>query len=291
MLGLLVGSFLNVVIYRVPVMIDRELRLECLILAADDAGKPLTEIPESPPFNLMVPRSACPKCQRQIRASENIPVVSWLLLGRKCAGCKTPISGRYPFVEALTGILSAAVAWKLGFGWPLLGGLVFTWFLVALAFIDIDTQLLPDSLTLPLVWLGLLAALIAPYVGLVPSSDTSLPVTLADAVIGAVAGYMSLWLVYHGYKLLTKQEGMGQGDFKLLAAIGAWLGWQMLLPTILFSALVGAIIGKIMLSLQKKDSATTHISFGPYLAAAGWLSLMFGHEIVTRYLALYPARN
>ena len=291
MLGLLVGSFLNVVIYRVPVMIDRELRLECLILAADDAGKPLTEIPESPPFNLMVPRSACPKCQRQIRASENIPVLSWLLLGRKCAGCKTPISGRYPFVEALTGILSAAVAWKLGFGWPLLGGLVFTWFLVALAFIDIDTQLLPDSLTLPLVWLGLLAALIAPYVGLVPSSDTSLPVTLADAVIGAVAGYMSLWLVYHGYKLLTKQEGMGQGDFKLLAAIGAWLGWQMLLPTILFSALVGAIIGKIMLSLQKKDSATTHISFGPYLAAAGWLSLMFGHEVVSRYLALYPHRN
>jgi len=290
-LGLLVGSFLNVVIYRVPVMIDRELRLECLILAADDAGKPLTEIPESPPFNLMVPRSACPKCQRQIRASENIPVLSWLLLGRKCAGCKTPISGRYPFVEALTGILSAAVAWKLGFGWPLLGGLVFTWFLVALAFIDIDTQLLPDSLTLPLVWLGLLAALIAPYVGLVPSSDTSLPVTLADAVIGAVAGYMSLWLVYHGYKLLTKQEGMGQGDFKLLAAIGAWLGWQMLLPTILFSALVGAIIGKIMLSLQKKDSATTHISFGPYLAAAGWLSLMFGHEVVSRYLALYPHRN
>ena len=291
MLGLLVGSFLNVVIYRVPVMIDRELRLECLILAAEDAGKPLTEIAEPPPFNLMVPRSACPKCQRQIRATENIPIVSWLLLGRKCAGCKTPISGRYPFVEALTGFLSAAVAWKLGFGWPLLGGLVFTWFLVALAFIDIDTQLLPDALTLPLVWLGLLAALIAPSVGLLPSSDASLPVALADAVIGAVAGYMSLWLVYHGYKLLTKQEGMGQGDFKLLAAIGAWLGWQMLLPTILFSAFVGAIIGKVMLSLQKKDSATTHISFGPYLAAAGWLSLMFGHEIVARYLALYPHRN
>jgi leader peptidase (prepilin peptidase)/N-methyltransferase len=286
-----VGSFLNVVIYRVPLMIDRDLRVECLLLAAADAGKPLAEIPEQPPFNLVVPRSACPKCQRQIRAIENIPVVSWLFLGRKCAGCKAPISARYPFVEALTGILSAAVAWKLGFGWELAGGLVFTWTLVALAFIDIDTQLLPDSLTLPLVWLGLLAALLAPYVGLTPSKDASLPITLADSVIGAVAGYMSLWLVYHGYKLLMKQEGMGQGDFKLLAAIGAWLGWQMLLPTILFSAIVGAIIGKIMLTLQKKDSATTQISFGPYLAAAGWLSLMFGHEIVARYLALYPARH
>jgi leader peptidase (prepilin peptidase)/N-methyltransferase len=286
-----VGSFLNVVIYRVPLMIDRDLRVECLLLAAADAGNPLAEIPEQPPFNLVVPRSACPNCKRQIRAIENIPVVSWLFLGRKCAGCKAPISARYPFVEALTGILSAAVAWKLGFGWPLLGGLVFTWVLVALAFIDIDVQLLPDSLTLPLMWLGLLAALLAPYVGLTPSKDASLPITLADSVIGAMAGYMSLWLVYHAYKLLMKQEGMGQGDFKLLAAIGAWLGWQMLLPTILFSAIVGAIIGKIMLSLQKKDSATTHISFGPYLAAAGWLSLMFGHEIVSRYLALYPARH
>ena len=291
MLGLLVGSFLNVVIYRVPLMIDHDLRIECKLLAAADAGQPWADIPEEPPFNLVVPRSACPKCKRQIRATENIPIVSWLLLGGKCAGCKTPISARYPFVEALTGILSAAVAWKLGWGWPLLGGLVFTWFLVALAFIDIDTQLLPDVLTLPLVWLGLLGALLAPHVGLVPTKDTALPITLPDAVIGAIAGYMSLWLVYHGYKLLTKQEGMGQGDFKLLAAIGAWLGWQMLLPTILFSAVVGAIIGKIMLSLQKKDSATTHISFGPYLAAAGWLSLMFGHEIVTRYLALYPARH
>ena len=287
MLGLLVGSFLNVVIYRVPLMIDREMRVECAFFAAAEAGKPLMELPEEPPFNLMVPASACPKCKRKIRALENIPVISWFALGGKCAGCKAPISFRYPFVEALTGILSAAVAWKLGFGWPLLGGLVFTWFLVALAFIDIDTQLLPDSLTLPLVWLGLLAALLAPHVGLTPSPDASLPITLADAVIGAVAGYMSLWLVYHGYKLLMKQEGMGQGDFKLLAAIGAWLGWQMLLPTILFSAIVGAIIGKIMLSLQKKDSATTHISFGPYLAAAGWLSLMFGHQVVTRYLALY----
>lgn len=285
------GSFLNVVIYRVPLMIDRDLRLECQFLAAADAGKPLTEIPEEPPFNIVVPRSACPKCKRPIRATENIPVVSWLMLGGKCAGCKAPISARYPFVEALTGILSAAVAWKLGFGWPLVAGLVFTWALVALTFIDIDTQLLPDMITLPLVWFGLLAALLAPYLGLGPSKDAALPITLPDAVIGAVAGYMSLWLVYHGYKLLTKQEGMGQGDFKLLAAIGALLGWQMLLPTILFSAIVGAIIGKIMLSLQKKDSATTHISFGPYLAAAGWLSLMFGHEIVSRYLALYPARH
>ena len=207
------GSFLNVVIYRVPLMIDRDLRVECLLLAAADAGNPLAEIPEQPPFNLVVPRSACPNCKRQIRAIENIPVVSWLFLGRKCAGCKAPISARYPFVEALTGVLSAAVAWKLGFGWPLLGGLVFTWVLVALAFIDIDVQLLPDSLTLPLMWLGLLAALLAPYVGLTPSKDASLPITLADSVIGAMAGYMSLWLVYHGYKLLMKQEGMGQGDF------------------------------------------------------------------------------
>jgi leader peptidase (prepilin peptidase)/N-methyltransferase len=286
-----VGSFLNVVIYRVPLMIDRDMRVECAILAAVDAGKPLEELPSQPTFNIVVPRSACPRCQRPIRAIENIPVVSWFVLGGKCAGCKAPISWRYPFVEALTGILSAAVAWKLGFGWTLLGGLVFTWFLVALAFIDIDTQLLPDSLTLPLVWLGLLAALIAPHLGLMPARDLALPITLADAVIGAIAGYMSLWLVYHGYKLLTKQEGMGQGDFKLLAAIGAWLGWQMLLPTILFSAIVGAILGKIMLSLQKKDSATTHISFGPYLAAAGWLSFMFGHEVVAHYLAFYPHKN
>jgi leader peptidase (prepilin peptidase)/N-methyltransferase len=280
------------------VMLNRELHDQCRELAAEDAaiaalagsapaaftGVATAAPTEGPPaerFNLIVPRSACPKCKRPIRSYENIPVVSWLVLRGKCAGCSTAISWRYPLIEVLTGVLSAAVAWKFGFGWAAGCGLLFTWFLIGLAFIDIDTQYLPDTMTLPLVWLGLVAALIAPA-----AHGEPLPVDLRNSVIGAVAGYLSLWSVYWLFKLLTGKEGMGYGDFKLLAAIGAWLGWKMLLPTILISAVVGAVAGIAILSLQKKER-TTPISFGPFLAAAGWLMLMIGPELVDRYLGLY----
>ena len=284
MLGLLVGSFLNVVIYRVPVMMDRAWRAEYAEITAENGETP-ADAPAAQalePFNLVVPRSACPKCKRPIRAIENIPVVSWLALGGKCAGCKAPISKRYPIVELLTGLMSAAVAWKLGVGWPVVGGLIFTWFLVALTFIDLDTQFLPDSMTLPLLWLGIFASLVVPA-----THGEPLPVDLRSSVIGAIGGYMSLWLVYQAYKLVTRNEGMGFGDFKLFAAIGAWLGWKMLLPTILIAAVVGAVSGIAMLSIQKR-ARTTPIAFGPFLAMAGWLMLMFGHELVDRYLGMFP---
>jgi len=289
-LGLLVGSFVNVVIYRVPIMLNRDWRAQCAELAAEDGtvATPTEPEPSTPPrFNLIVPRSACPACHRPIRAIENIPVLSWLFLRGKCAGCGARISWRYPFVELLTGLLSLAVAWKLGLGWPVVAGLVFTWFLIALTFIDIDTQLLPDNMTLPLVWLGLFVSLALPALGAPPAPGEPLPAALKDSVIGAIAGYMSLWLVYHAFRLATGKEGMGYGDFKLLAAIGAWLGWQMLLPTILISAVVGAVSGIAILSLQKKDRSVP-IAFGPFLAIAGWIMLMFGHEIVSRYLGLFP---
>ena len=306
-LGLLIGSFLNVVIHRLPKMMERDWRAQCAEFAAEDAVRaeaaasgatletaafttgsvapaPVAAAPEK--YNLVVPRSACPKCRRQIRAIENIPVVSWLVLRGKCAGCGNPISKRYPFVELLTGVMFGAVAWKFGFGWPALCGLVLTSFLVALAFIDIDTQLLPDALTFPLIWLGVVAALIFGPASPAEVTGQPIPVDLRSSVIGAVAGYMSLWLIYHLFRLLTGKEGMGYGDFKLLAAIGAWLGWTMLLPTILFSAAVGAVSGIAILSMQKKERSTP-ISFGPFLAAAGWLMLMWGHEVVNGYLGLF----
>ena len=286
-LGLLVGSFLNVVIYRVPVMMDRAWRAECAELAAEGKETPAADAAAaSPPerFNLLLPPSACPKCHRPIRAVENIPVVSWLVLGGKCAGCKAPISKRYPLVELLTGLMSAAVAWKFGVGWPVVGGLVFTWFLIALTFIDLDTQFLPDSMTLPLLWLGIFASLVAPA-----ANGEPLPVDLRSSILGAIGGYMSLWIVYQGYKLATRNEGMGFGDFKLFAAIGAWLGWKMLLPTILIAAVVGAVSGVVILSVQKRERSTP-IAFGPFLAMAGWLMLMFGHELVDRYLGMFAHR-
>jgi leader peptidase (prepilin peptidase)/N-methyltransferase len=295
--GLLVGSFLNVVIYRVPVMLNRDWREQCAELAAEDSRGPaataaVTAAAEAKPaerFNLIVPRSACPKCKRQIRAVENIPVVSWLFLRGKCAGCGTAISSRYPIVELLTGLMSAAVAWKLGFGWPVLGGLVFTWFLIALTFIDVDTQLLPDNMTLPLLWLGIFVSLslggAAPTE--IAAGQPPIPVDLRSSIIGAIAGYMSLWGVFHLFKLLTGKEGMGYGDFKLFAALGAWLGWKMLLPTILIAAAVGAVSGIVILSVRKQERSTP-IAFGPFLAAAGWLMLMFGNELVSRYLGLFP---
>jgi len=276
--GLLVGSFLNVVIYRLPIIMDRQWRRECAELHNIEAALP------SEPFNLVVPRSACPGCKTQITALQNIPIVSYLALRGRCASCGIRISPRYPLIEALTGILSAAVAWKYGYGWETAAAIVLTWFLIALTFIDLDTQFLPDSLTLPLVWMGLLASLWASPAGLTP-----VPVDVRSSIIGAIAGYLSLWSVYHLFRLITGKEGMGYGDFKLFAALGAWLGWQMLLPIILFAATVGAVVGIAMLALRGQSRATP-IAFGPFLAAAGWLVLMFGHEVVTGYLGMFAPR-
>lgn len=314
-LGLIVGSFLNVVIHRLPIMLEREWREQCEEIARQHAasgphsasgahttsgaraasGPHTTPSPDAPPspvpprerFNLLVPRSACPSCRAPIGALQNIPVLSYLVLRGRCAACGTRISARYPLVEALTGLMSALVAWRLGFGWPAGAALVLTWFLVALTFIDVDHQLLPDSLTLPLLWLGLLFSLWGPQPGALLSPDGApVPVDLRSSLIGAAAGYLSLWSIYHLFRLLTGKEGMGYGDFKLFAALGAWLGWQMLLPTILVAAAVGAVSGIAILAAKGKDRGTP-IPFGPFLAAAGWLMLMFGHELVARYLGLF----
>jgi leader peptidase (prepilin peptidase) / N-methyltransferase len=282
-LGLVLGSFLNVVIHRLPIMMERQWREQCAEIEQPDHAATMPAPPPKQRFNLVVPRSACPSCKAPITALQNIPIVSYLLLRGRCARCGARISPRYPIVEALTGILSAAVAWKLGFGWPAAAGLVLTWFLVALAFIDIDTQLLPDSLTLPLLWLGLLLSLFAPPPGMAP-----IPVDMRSSIIGAIAGYLSLWTVYHLFRLLTGKEGMGFGDFKLLAALGAWLGWRMLLPTVLIAAAVGAVAGMALLA-SRGQNRSTPIAFGPFLAAAGWLMLMFGRELVTGYLGLFAS--
>ena len=265
LLGLLVGSFLNVVIHRLPKMMEREWAAQCAELRGE-------ELPVPERYNLVVPRSACPSCGHRISAIENIPVVSWLALRGRCRGCRAPISARYPVVEALTGALSAGMALHFGFGLPLAGALVFTWVLVAAAFIDLDTTLLPDDLTLPLLWLGLLLNL----------GGTFVP--LSDAVIGAAAGYMVLWLVYQGFKLLTGKDGMGFGDFKLLAAIGAFLGWKLLPIVILFSSVVGAAVG-IALIVFARHGRSTPIPFGPYLAAAGVLALVWGDSLTRQWLA------
>jgi leader peptidase (prepilin peptidase)/N-methyltransferase len=273
-LGLLVGSFLNVVIHRLPVMLERSWRREALAL---DGKEP----PPEDPYDLVRPRSACPKCKSPITALQNIPVFSWLALKGRCANCRNPISARYPLVELLTALLSAAVAWRFGFGWTTVAALTLTWFLIALAGIDIDTQLLPDNLTLPLLWLGLLAALLLPHI-----EGARLPVDLRSAVIGAIAGYLALWSVYHLFKLLTRKDGMGFGDFKLLAALGAWLGWQMLLPIVIAAAGVGAVVGIVAILLRRRQAGIP-MAFGPYLAAAGWLMLMLGPWLVDSYLGLY----
>jgi leader peptidase (prepilin peptidase) / N-methyltransferase len=273
-LGLLVGSFLNVVIHRLPRMLERQWADQC----EEIAGR--TPAPRER-YDLVAPRSACPACNAPITALQNIPVVSWLALRGKCAGCGAGISVRYPLVELLTGLLSAAVAWKFGFGWPLALALVMTWFLVALTFIDIDTQLLPDSLTLLLLWIGLGASLLWE-----PGLGAAVPVDPQTSLVGAIAGYLSLWSVYHVFRLATGKEGMGYGDFKLLAALGAWLGWQMLLPIIIASAFVGAVVG-IALIVRFGRGRHVPMAFGPFLAAAGWLMLMFGHEVVTTYLGLF----
>jgi leader peptidase (prepilin peptidase)/N-methyltransferase len=265
LLGLLVGSFLNVVIYRLPVMMQRDWRQQ---------AREILELPQEPKqdtFNLILPNSCCPNCGRQIRPWENIPVVSYLFLSGKCAGCKAPISMRYPLIELACGMLSGYVAFHYGFGWQAAGVLVLTWGLLAMSMIDCDHQLLPDALVLPLLWLGL----IANHFGVFTS--------LEDALWGAIAGYLSLWSVYWLFKLLTGKEGMGYGDFKLLAMLGAWGGWQILPLTILLSSLVGAVLGVIMLRLRNQETSTP-IPFGPYLAIAGWIALLWGDQITGTYL-------
>ncbi|WKJ90960.1 A24 family peptidase [Methylomonas montana] len=264
-LGLLVGSFLNVVIYRLPVMMQAGWRREC----HDYLQLPLEE--EAEVFNLMLPASHCPSCKAEIKAYQNIPVLSYLLLGGKCGHCGVKIAIRYPLIEAFSGLCSAIVAWHFGYGVALAFALLLTWSLIALSFIDIDQHLLPDSITLPMLWLGLLLSLFDIY-----SSSH-------DAIIGAIAGYLSLWSVYQLFKLLTGKEGMGYGDFKLLALFGAWLGWQYLPLIVLLSSLVGAVIGVAMIVFGKRDAGKP-IPFGPYLAMAGWLAMLFGQEINALYL-------
>jgi leader peptidase (prepilin peptidase)/N-methyltransferase len=260
--GLLIGSFLNVVVYRLPVMAQRELDN----YIAHEAGK---DLPHPDRFNLMVPRSACPHCGHQITALENIPIVSWLFLHGKCSACKAPISPRYPIVEAVTGALSAVLIWHFGSGWLGLASLAFAYLLIAMTLIDYDTKTLPDDLTYPLLWLGLLINL----------DGTIVP--LRDAVIGAMAGYMSLWAVYWLFKFATGKEGMGYGDFKLLAALGAWMGWAMLPTIIILSSVVGAVVGISLIVFARRDR-NNPIPFGPYLAAAGMIALLYGTPL-TRY--------
>ncbi len=273
-LGLMIGSFLNVVIHRVPVMMDNALRAECADLAGNAAAEPA-------PYNLVTPRSACPKCNAPITALQNIPVVSWLVLRGRCANCRTPISKRYPLVELATGVLSAFIAWHFGYGGEALAALAFTWFLIALTMIDFDTQFLPDQLTYPLLWLGLIVSLWHPV-----WAEGAAPVGPRESIIGAAAGYLSLWSVYWIFKLITGKEGMGYGDFKLFAALGAWLGWKMLLPIIVFASGVGAVFG-IVFMIRQRRGKETQIAFGPFLAIAGWLALIFGHAVVERYLGLF----
>jgi leader peptidase (prepilin peptidase) / N-methyltransferase len=265
-LGLMVGSFLNVVAYRLPVMLERDWKQQCLEYLHPDQPQDSVER-----FDLVVPRSRCPACGHRITALENIPVVSYLFLRGKCSACGTRISPRYPVVEFVTALLSAIVAWKLGWGWPLAAGLLFTWALIALSLIDFDHKLLPDSITLPLLWLGLLLSLGALFTD------------MRASIIGAAAGYLSLWSVYQVFRLVTGKEGMGFGDFKLLAAIGAWLGWQALPVTILLSSLVGAVVGIGLILIRGRDR-NIPIPFGPYIAAAGWLAMLWGKDITDTYL-------
>ncbi|AHV37674.1 methyltransferase [Aeromonas hydrophila YL17] len=267
--SLMIGSFLNVVIHRLPIMLEREWQAEYL-----SYFNPETQLQQEERYNLMVPRSACPHCGHAITAMENIPLLSWLWLKGRCRECQAPISARYPLVELLTALLSLVVAATFPPSWGLLAALLLTWVLVALTFIDLDKMLLPDQLTLPLLWGGLLFNLAG---GFVP---------LADAVIGAMAGYLVLWSLYWAFKLLTGKEGMGYGDFKLLAALGAWLGWQALPIVLLLSSLVGAIIG-ISLILLRNHHQNKPIPFGPYLAIAGWIALLWGDTITRWYLTTF----
>lgn len=263
-LGLMVGSFLNVVVYRLPKMLEREWEGQCASLKGE-------ETTAGTPFNLVVPRSACPSCGHKITALENIPLLSYAFLRGRCSQCKAKISMRYPLVELFTGALSGFIAWHFGFGWATVGALIFCWSLVALTFIDFDTQLLPDSITQPLIWLGLMFNLGGTFTD------------LQTAVIGAVAGYLSLWMVYWLFKFATGKEGMGFGDFKLLSAAGAWLGWQVLPVVILLSSVVGAVVG-IALILFARHGRHVPIPFGPYLAGGAVIALFWGSALMRTYL-------
>ncbi|MCM2306336.1 MAG: A24 family peptidase [Sulfuritalea sp.] len=264
LLGLMVGSFLNVVIHRLPIMMERDWALQCAELRGETP-------PACEPLTLAKPRSRCPQCGHPIAALENIPIVSWVLLRGRCKGCAAPISPRYPLIEALTGLLFGLAAWHFGFSVAGLGALVLVAALIALTGIDFDTQLLPDDITLPLLWIGLALNAFSVYTD------------LKSAVIGAMAGYLALWTVYWGFKLTTGKEGMGYGDFKLLAALGAWLGWQMLPLTILLSSLVGAAVG-LGLIVFARHNRNVPIPFGPYLAAAGIIALIWGKPLTRAYL-------
>lgn len=267
LLGLFVGSFLNVVIHRLPRMMEREWHAQAAELRGEEA-------PEGERYNLATPASGCPHCGHRITALENIPLVSYVALRGRCAHCSAPISKRYPVIEALSAVAAGYAALHFGFGLQLIGALIFLWAMIALTGIDLDTQLLPDQITLPLLWLGLLINLNGAYV------------TLNDAVVGAVAGYLALWSVYWLFKLVTGKEGMGYGDFKLLAAIGAWLGWQILPVVILLSSLVGAVVG-IALIVLRQHGRSTPIPFGPYLAAAGAIALFWGTSIIDAWLGTF----
>ena len=264
--GLCVGSFLNVVIYRLPVMLERDWLQQC----HEFLRLPEPDDDRTAHIGLATPGSSCPHCGHAIRPWENIPVISYLALGGKCSSCKTPISLQYPAIEAVTALMSLVVAWKFGVSIQTAGGLLFTWMLIALTMIDIHKQLLPDNLTLPLLWLGKMFALF----------DTYTP--LQASVIGAISGYLLFWTVFHAFRLVTGKEGMGYGDFKLLAAMGAWMGWSMLPQIVLVSSVAGAIVGSIMLVTGKARSQQP-IPFGPYLAIAGWIALLWGHEINQAY--------
>ena len=265
-LGLLVGSFLNVVIYRLPVILDREWRTDCRQLL--EAGEPTMPADR---FNLLVPRSHCPNCGHRVAAHENVPVLSYLWLRGRCAECGWRIPFRYPLVELVTGVISALVAWRFGASVGGAGALLLSWALITLTFIDLDTQLLPDVITLPFLWLGLAFNLAATYT------------PLADAVLGAIFGYGLLWAVFQLFRLITGKEGMGFGDFKLLAMLGAWQGWQALPAIVLLSSVVGAAVG-IGLMLTRGHDRNVPIPFGPYIAMAGWVSLLWGQEIISAYL-------
>jgi leader peptidase (prepilin peptidase) / N-methyltransferase len=264
--SLMMGSFLNVVIYRLPIMMERSWKEEYLTYFQPE----LAQENSSAPFNLIKPDSSCPHCQHKIRAWENIPLLSWLMLKGRCSQCKNPISIRYPLVELATGLLSLLVAWHFGFGTQAFAAVFLTWVLVALTCIDLDKMLLPDQMTLPLLWFGLML------------STGEVFVSSFDAIIGAAAGYLSLWSLYWAFKLLTGKEGMGYGDFKLLAALGAFLGWQQLPIVILLSSFVGAVIGISMIVLKGRDKGQA-IPFGPYLAIAGWLTLLYGDWLASQY--------
>ena len=313
LVSLLVGSFLNVVIHRVPIMLEREWKAQAREMLADSnpGAEPQAQLSQVEPpndelgnasidalsatpvameqveerYNLLVPRSRCPRCNAEITALQNIPVVSWLLLGGKCASCRASISVRYPIVEFATAVLSAVVALHFGWHWQMLAALLFTWALISLTVIDLDHTLLPDVITIPLLWLGLLLSL-SWHAGLTAPAPTD----PSSAILGAACGYLILWTVYWAFKLITGKDGMGYGDFKLLGALGAWMGWQMLPLILLLSAFAGAVIGIALILLRGRDR-NVPIPFGPYLAAAGWIALLWGPQIMGSYLTLTGLRH